>query len=186
MGFNLADYDAAVREFSRAQARGWLDGLPGGRGLNIAHEAVDRHAAGPRRDAVALRCIAKDDQVTELTYGDLAGQTSRFANLLGELGVGKGDRVFSVLGRVPELYIAALGTLKNTSVFSPLFPAFGPEPIQERLRLTVAEAGVIGKPDPVAGEIVKAFVALKPGWEPSEELRRGLAAGDVSTLESAR
>jgi acetyl-CoA synthetase len=40
----------------------------------------------------------------------------------------------------------------------------------------VAEAGVIGKPDPVAGEIVKAFVALKPGWEPSEELRRDLIA----------
>ena len=38
----------------------------------------------------------------------------------------------------------------------------------------VAEAGVIGKPDPVAGEIVKAFVALKPGYEPSDELRREL------------
>jgi acetyl-CoA synthetase len=37
-------------------------------------------------------------------------------------------------GRVPELYIAALGTLKNTSVFCPLFSAFGPEPVQQRLR----------------------------------------------------
>jgi acetyl-CoA synthetase len=40
----------------------------------------------------------------------------------------------------------------------------------------VAEAGVIGKPDPVAGEIVKAFVALRPGWEPSDELRLDLLA----------
>jgi acetyl-CoA synthetase len=40
----------------------------------------------------------------------------------------------------------------------------------------VAEAGVIGKPDPVAGEIVKAFVELKPGREPSEALRRELVA----------
>ena len=38
----------------------------------------------------------------------------------------------------------------------------------------VAEAGVIGKPDPVAMEIVKAFVVLKPGFEPREELRREL------------
>jgi acetyl-CoA synthetase len=38
----------------------------------------------------------------------------------------------------------------------------------------VAEAGVIGKPDPVALEVVKAFVALKAGHEPSEELRRQL------------
>jgi acetyl-CoA synthetase len=35
----------------------------------------------------------------------------------------------------------------------------------------VAEAGVIGVPDPVAGEAVKAFVGLRPGWEPCEELR---------------
>jgi len=83
----------------------------------------------------ALRCIAKDGSVAALTYDDLRHQTSRFANLLRELGVSKGDRVFSLLGRVPELYIAALGTLKNVSVFSPLFPAFGPEPIRERLRL---------------------------------------------------
>ena len=38
----------------------------------------------------------------------------------------------------------------------------------------VAEAGVIGKPDPMAGEVVKAFVALKPGHEPSEALRKEL------------
>ena len=38
----------------------------------------------------------------------------------------------------------------------------------------VAEAGVIGKPDPMAGEIVKAFVALKPGHEPGEALRKEL------------
>ena len=41
--------------------------------------------------------------------------------------------MFSLLGRVPELYIAVLGTLKNTSVFCPLFSAFGPEPIRQRL-----------------------------------------------------
>ncbi len=35
----------------------------------------------------------------------------------------------------------------------------------------VAEAGVIGKPDPIIGEVVKAFVALKPGFEASDELR---------------
>ena len=134
-GSNLPDYDAAVQAFSWQQARAHLDGLPGGRGLNIAHEAVDRHAAGSLAGVVALRCVARDGSVSDLTYADLAGQTSRFANLLRSLGVGHGDRVFTLLGRVPELYVAALGTLKNTSVLSPLFPAFGPEPIRERLRL---------------------------------------------------
>jgi acetyl-CoA synthetase len=40
----------------------------------------------------------------------------------------------------------------------------------------VAEAGVIGKPDPVAGEIVKAFISLKLGFAPGEELKRDLLA----------
>jgi acetyl-CoA synthetase len=135
MRHNLGDYDSAVREFSWEGARKALAGLPGGRGLNIAYEAVDRHAAGPLARTAALRCVAGDGTVTEFTYADLARQTSRFASALRSLGAGKGDRVFTLLGRVPELYISALGTLKNTSVLSPLFPAFGPEPIRERLRL---------------------------------------------------
>ena len=113
--FNLADYERACEEFSWARARSELDGLPGG-GLNIAYEAVDRHAAGARSDAVALRCAGRLGGVTEYSYRDLRAQTNRFANLLRSLGAGRGDRVFSLLGRVPELYVAALGTLKNTSV----------------------------------------------------------------------
>ncbi|GAB3979416.1 acetate--CoA ligase [Actinoallomurus acanthiterrae] len=131
---NLLDYDTVRREFSWEQARAELSGLPGGRGLNIAHEAVDRHAAGHGAD-VALRCVGRHGKVTESTYEDLRRATNRFANLLRGLGVGRGDRVFTLLGRVPELYVTVLGTLKNVSVLSPLFSAFGPEPICERLRL---------------------------------------------------
>jgi acetyl-CoA synthetase len=49
----------------------------------------------------------------------------------------------------------------------------------------VAEAGVIGKPDPVAGEIVKAFVGLKTGFEGSEELRRAILAHARKRLGAA-
>ena len=56
---NLADYEAARASFSWAQARSWLDGLPGG-GLNIAYEAVTRHARGPRAQHPALRWLGKD------------------------------------------------------------------------------------------------------------------------------
>jgi len=136
--FNLADYERARAEFSWAQARQSLDGLPGG-GLNIAYEAVDRHALGPLADRVALRCLGRHGEVTDYSYRDLREQTNRFANLLRDLGVGAGDRVFSLLGRVPELYVTALGTLKNVSVFSPLFSAFGPEPIRERMLLGDAQ-----------------------------------------------
>jgi acetyl-CoA synthetase len=54
----------------------------------------------------------------------------------------------------------------------------GPFEVESALleHAAVAEAGVIGKPDPVAGEVVKAFVSLKPGFEASPELERELLA----------
>jgi acetyl-CoA synthetase len=135
---NLEDYEAAKAEFSWASARAELDGLPGGRGLNIAHEAVDRHARGPRSTAVALRCLGKNrgsDTSRDITYAELATLSNRFANVLVSLGIAKGECVFALAPRVPELYVAALGALKAQAVFCPLFSAFGPEPIQTRMTL---------------------------------------------------
>jgi acetyl-CoA synthetase len=87
---NLVDYDSTRSTFSWGRVRAELDGLPGGRGLNIAHEAVDRHALGSRGDRVALRCLGRNEGVTELSYADLRRQTNRFANLLRRLGVPPG------------------------------------------------------------------------------------------------
>ena len=137
---NMPDYEAAVADFDWAVARALLDGLPDGR-MNIAHEAVDRHVAAGRGSKVALRWLGKDGSRRDFTYDDLARATSRFANVLRELGVGEGERVFSLLGRVPELYVAALGTLKAGCVFCPLFSAFGPEPV--RARMEIGEASVL-------------------------------------------
>ncbi|MEU7245105.1 acetate--CoA ligase [Streptomyces sparsogenes] len=131
---NLTDYDRARAEFTWPRAREALDGQPGG-GLNIAHEAVDRHAGPDRGGKVALRCVGPDGTVDSVTYAGLAARTSRFAHVLRSLGVGRGDRVFTLLGRCAELYTAVLGTLKNTSVLCPLFSAFGPDPLEQRLRL---------------------------------------------------
>ena len=140
-GANLLDYDECVRTFSWAAARGFLEGLPGG-GLNIAYEAVDRHVKAGRGNKLALRWIGRDDSIRDFTYAALGAASNRFANVLRDRGIGKGDRIFSLLGRVPELYIAALGTLKNGSVFSPLFSAFGPEPIKARMAIGDARAVV--------------------------------------------
>lgn len=76
-----------------------------------------------------------DDTVSSVTYSDLARRTSRFAQVLRRLGTGPGGRVFTLLGRCPQLYTAVLGALKNNSVVCPLFPAFGPEPVRQRMSL---------------------------------------------------
>jgi acetyl-CoA synthetase len=137
---NLRGYDATLEAFSWDAASRGLDGLPTG-GLNIAYEAVDRHVKGALRDSVALRFLAQNGRVEDFTYAQLHALTSQFANLLRKLGIGAGDRVATLLGRIPDLYIAALGTLKNRSVFCPLYAAFGPEPI--RIRLNLGEAKIL-------------------------------------------
>jgi len=132
---NLFDYDQVRAEFSWEAARRELDGLPGGRGLNIAYEAVDRHAEKVLRDHLALRWLGKRGEMRDFTYADLRALTNRFANVLKHLGLSSGERVFMLTGRIPELYISALGTLKNRNVFCPLFSAFGPEPIRQRISI---------------------------------------------------
>ncbi len=117
------------------EARARLDGLPGGRGLNIAYEAVDRHVAHGRGDRTALRLVAPDESTLDVSYARLAVLTSRFANVLDRLGVSAGEAVFTLLGRGQETFVTALGTVKHRSVFCPLFAAFGPGPVRERLRL---------------------------------------------------
>lgn len=133
-GANFPSYEALFRDFTWDKARSLLDGLPGG-GLNIAHEAVDRHVADGLAEKVAIRWIAKDDSRHDVTYADLKDRTNRFANVLASLGIGKGDRVYALLGRVPELYVAALGTLKAGAVFCPMFSQFGPEPVKARMEI---------------------------------------------------
>ena len=131
---NFQDYDAERRRFSWREARRALRGLPDG-GINMAWEAVDRHVAeghGERRAFVFLR---RDAPEQALTYAELAERANRFARVLRRLVVGKGERVFVLCGRIPELYVALLGSLKNGCVVSPLFSAFGPEPIATRVNL---------------------------------------------------
>jgi len=146
---NLVDYERTCAAFSWQETEHEFEGLPGKRGLNMAHEAVNRHANGPLRDHLALRWLGKQGEARDFSYGDLYRLTNQFANILGSLGIGKGDRVFALAGRIPELYIAALGTLKNGSVFCPLFSAFGPEPIQQRL--SIAEGKVLVTTDLLYG-----------------------------------
>ena len=132
---NMADYEEERARFSWQLARQALEGLPGGRGLNIAHESVDRHARGDRRSHVALRLLDRHGGRRDISYAELARLSSRFANALDRLGVTSGERVFVLMPRTYALYVAVLGALKHRCVVSPLFAAFGPEPVRQRLAL---------------------------------------------------
>jgi acetyl-CoA synthetase len=117
-----------------AAARARLAGLPNG-GLNIAHEAVDRHVMAGHGDQTALIWLGRDGQRQMISYAELAAEAARFANVLRVHGIGPGERIFLLSGRVPELYAATIGALKAGAVVSPLFAAFGPEPVRARMEI---------------------------------------------------
>jgi acetyl-CoA synthetase len=133
---NLPGYEAQRQTFSWERLRAELFERADDR-MNIAMLAIDRPAA-LHPDKVALRFVDAHMDVCELTYARLLHQANRFANLLHRYGVKHGGAVATLLGRCPELFVAVLGTLKGGHVFSPLFSAFGPEPIRSRLELSGA------------------------------------------------
>jgi len=136
---NLTDYEQECRTFKWESVAKQFEGLPSG-GLNIAHEAIDRHANGPLADKTALLWLGEDGEKRRFTFAEMKKETAKFANVLQSLGFSKGDRVFTLSTRLPELYIAAIGILKNRSVLCPLFSQFGPEPILQRMQRGDARA----------------------------------------------
>ena len=141
---NFRDYERTREEFRWSDVPDLCEGMGGG--CNIGYAAVDRHAYGPAADRTALRFISDasttDELVVhEMSYGELATLVRQFTNVLRSLGVGKGERVFTIMGRVPELYVTVFGALRNGCVVSPLFSAFGPEPLATRIN--IGEASVL-------------------------------------------
>ncbi|MFY9142021.1 acetate--CoA ligase [Sulfuricurvum sp.] len=130
---NLINYDEEYASFNWGDISSQFDGLPSG-GLNIAHEAIDRHAEGPLADKTALIWLGENGARRTYTFLEMKKLSGKFANVLRSLGITKSDRVFTLSTRLPELYIAAMGILKNQSVLCPLFSQFGPDPILQRLQ----------------------------------------------------
>jgi acetyl-CoA synthetase len=110
--------------------------------INICHEALARNAQG---DSIAIRFVPPSwspdhPQVSDISYKELSNDTNRFAHALKNLGMKKGDVLCTLSARVPELYTVALGSLQLGIVFSPLFSAFGPQPVMARINKGKAKA----------------------------------------------
>ncbi len=129
---NLTDYEKARESFKWEDVKKELDWFEDGK-INIAYEVIDRHLKTPLRDKVALYWEGKNGENEEYSFLDLAKLTNRFAGALRNLGINKGDRVFTYMDRIPEHYISLLGALKAGGVIGPLFSAFGPDAVKDRL-----------------------------------------------------
>ncbi len=125
-----------VLEWEAPRAR-WFSGGE----LNVAYNCLDRHLDGPRRNQAALIWEGEPGDTRTYTYWDLHRETSKFANALKGLGVGKGDRVAIYLPMVPEAAIAMLACARIGAIHSVVFGGFSPESLADRIN--DAEAKVL-------------------------------------------
>ena len=123
--------EGAVDDDVEARVRRWLAAYRGP-GHNVAGLLCDRHAGAPER--LALRYEDAAGQESRLSYAALREASMRFAGLLRQLGVTRGESVAILLPRSPELLIATIGIWRLGAVHVPLFTAFGPQAISYRAR----------------------------------------------------
>ena len=128
---NLKEYSNFYKKFRWNKVKKEIAWFSNGR-LNAAYNAVDKHLTTWRKNKVALYY---EDETTssKYTYQELSLLSNKFANVLKQLGVKKGDRVFIFLPRIPELYICFLGIIKTGAIAGTLFQAFGPAALEDRL-----------------------------------------------------
>jgi acetyl-CoA synthetase len=155
---NMASYVEERQRFEWAAARAQFGASSAG--VNIAREALDNQVAAGLGAHLAVRYVDRNGARTDYTYEGLLRAANRCASVLVQIGLARGERVFSLLGRAPALHIAALGTMKAGMVFCPLFSAFGPEPVRTRLEL--GEAAVLITTDVLYERKVAAIRAGLP------------------------
>src|SRR3982751_3225384 len=143
-----------VLEYDKPPFRSWFRGGE----TNLCHNAVDRHLA-KRASQLALVWISTEvDSKREFTYAQLHDEVSRFAAILRELGVGKGDRVLIYMPMIPEAVFAMLATVRLGAIHSVVFGGFAAASLAAR----IDDAGpkVIVTSD--AGSRMGKMIALKP------------------------
>lgn len=136
---NLTGYEEACQSFDWQEIEKHFSWHRTGK-VNIAYEAIDRHAEDPDHRGQCCLNFEGEARSISLSYSQMKDLSNRFANTLRRLGVGKGDRVLIFLPRCPEYYIAMAGCAKVGAVVGPLFEALMQATLKERLLDSGAKA----------------------------------------------
>lgn len=157
--YNLRDHEEMSKQFKWSDVEKEFTWSETGR-VNIAYEAIDRHADSFRKNKIALYYrdgIRKE----KYTFKEMKEFSNKAANVLKTYGdVEKGDRVFIFMPRSPELYFAALGVIKLGAIVGPLFEAFMEGAVYDRLADSEAKV-LVTTPELLKRVPLKELPALK-------------------------
>ncbi|HKZ79379.1 MAG TPA: acetate--CoA ligase [Pyrinomonadaceae bacterium] len=145
---------------------------------NVILNAIDRHAAGPRRDHPAIIWESESGGRRRLTYGELDRAVCRFANVLKSFGVAKGDRVAIYMPRIPEQAIAMFACAKIGAVHTVVYGGLSVEALHSRIvdagarLLITADGGYLNNKIIELKTIADAAVCNAPTIEKTIVIRR--------------
>jgi acetyl-CoA synthetase len=130
---NLKNYQELHSQFDWSEAEKEFSWSETGR-VNMAYEAIDRHANGFRKNKIALY-YQDGVRKEKYTFKEMKELTNKAGNVFKTYAdVEKGDRVFIFMPRSPELYFAVLGAVKLGAIVGPLFEAFMEGAVRDRLQ----------------------------------------------------
>ncbi len=146
--------------------------------LNACYQCVDRHIKTWRRSKVAIYWESELGESRILSYSTLYRAVNKFASVLKNLGVGKGDKVALYLPMIPELPISMLACSRIGAIHTVIFSGFSAQALADRLNDTQAKLLVTvdasfrrGKPLKLK-EIVEEAISLSPSIEKTIVVRR--------------
>ncbi|NNK79058.1 MAG: acetate--CoA ligase [Litoreibacter sp.] len=172
-------------EFGKVDIKWYEDGT-----LNVSANCVDRHLE-TRGDQTAIIWEPDDFDAPSrhITYKELHTEVCKFANVLKEMGVGKGDRVVIYMPMIPEAAFAMLACTRIGAVHSIVFAGFSPDALAARVNgsqakvvITADEAPRGGRNTPLKANADKAFGSVTSGAKMLVVRRTG---GDVA-MEDGR
>jgi acetyl-CoA synthetase len=185
-------------DFGNVNINWYADGT-----LNVSANCIDRHLA-TRADQTAIiwEPDSPEDEAQHITYQELHDNTCRMANVLKDMGVGKGDRVVLYIPMIPEAAYAMLACTRIGAIHSIVFAGFSPDALAARINgseakvvITADEAPRGGRNTPLktnadkalesCADSVKALVVRRTGgdvpWNDAQDYDYNALAAEAAT-----
>jgi acetyl-CoA synthetase len=138
----------------------WAKWFVGGQ-INLSYNCLDRHVQTARKNKAALIWESEPGEVRTYTYQQLWKEVQKFANVLKNLGIGKGDRIAIYMGMTPELPIAMLACARIGAPHSIVFGGFSANALVDRIHDSQAVAVITQDGSYRRGAEVKLFPAVE-------------------------
>ena len=136
-------------EYGKVDIRWFEDGT-----LNVAANCIDRHLE-TRGDQTAIIWVPDEDDGSDqkISYNQLASHVGKFANVLKEMGVGRGDRVVIYLPMIPQAAYAMLACARIGAIHSVVFAGFSPDALAQRANGSEAKVIITSDGSPRGGRV---------------------------------